>query len=139
MITVDHDTNKWDLAIVDSATIDKSNSTALTVTGLRNGYHYSMNGITRRLAAAILLLHILLALIHTVLVVSYGWKSPALNSLSDAFFLPNNTPPSETTELTAGKQHNSTVDVRKVSDDRLAFVLDDGGKGKRFGIAGIGI
>jgi hypothetical protein len=60
-------------------------TTALAMTTLQYGYSYSMRGITRRLAGAILLLHTFLAIIHTVIVVSYGWKSRTLGSLSEIF------------------------------------------------------
>jgi hypothetical protein len=129
VIGIDYDASVWNTSndtaiVINNANINMSNTTALIMTIFRNGYSYSMEGITRKLAVAILLTHILLVIIHTVVVVSYGWKSPALNSLSDAFSLAINTPPSET----PGRQNSSAVKIQSVSDGCLGFVLDDGGK-----------
>ncbi|RDW74876.1 hypothetical protein BP6252_06018 [Coleophoma cylindrospora] len=62
----------FNISFTTSDQFDSFGSTAFTISTLRNGYSFSMNGLTRRLAAAILLLHILVAFIHTVIVVSYG-------------------------------------------------------------------
>jgi hypothetical protein len=51
-----------------TADINPNDTTALSITTLRNGYSYSVVGTTRRLASAVLLTHILIALVHTVLI-----------------------------------------------------------------------
>jgi len=94
----------------------------------QNGYSYSMDNFTRRLAAAILLLHIFIAVFHTVLVVGYGWGSRELKSLSHLLLLGINSPPSKTKRgslITNKKIHSCTVVVQKMPESHFELVLDN--------------
>ena len=119
-------------SVKNNPEFDVNNATALTMTILRNGYSYSMNGVTRRIAAAILLLHVLIALVHTMLVVSFGWKSSTLRSLSDLFLLAANSPPVEaslpTASLTKSRRESYTVRIRETSNSQLGIIPGDQGK-----------
>ncbi|RDW85940.1 hypothetical protein BP5796_04265 [Coleophoma crateriformis] len=115
------------LSVTTSHQFNTSGATAVTVSTLRNGYSYSMNNLTRRLAVAVVLLHILIALIHTVIVVSYGWNTSELRSLSHMVFLAINSPPSDADSVSGeknAKQYNHTLKVRELSDSKLGLVID---------------
>ena len=45
------------------------------------GYAYSMEGLTRRLAAGVLLAHALIATIYTALIIRFGWSCHGLGSV----------------------------------------------------------
>jgi hypothetical protein len=141
-IALDYDSKRWhtdggphpdsstgyNISVTTSDQINKSSSTAFMVETHRNGYGYSMNGFTRRLAAAILLLHIFIAFSHTALVVSYGWSSRDLRSLGELLLLGINSPPSNTTRgsfIAKEKLQDCTVVVREMPDSQLALVFDD--------------
>ncbi|KAE9363294.1 hypothetical protein N431DRAFT_475452 [Stipitochalara longipes BDJ] len=53
------------------STLDTGNSTAFKVTRSQYGYSYSMMGLTKRLSAGVLLIHVLIALMHTAVAVWY--------------------------------------------------------------------
>jgi hypothetical protein len=141
-IALDYDSKRWhtdggphpdsstgyNISVTTSDQVTKTGSTAFIVETLQNGYGYSMNGFTRHLAAAILLLHIFIALLHTALVVSYGWRSRELKSLGDLLLLGINSPPSNTTKgsfIAKEKLQECTVVAREMPDSQLALVLDD--------------
>lgn len=100
---------------------DIRNSTPLTMTMLQNGYSYSTDGITRRIALTTLLVHILVALVHTILLVGIGWESHRLRSLKDLFLLAANSPPAKASPTATSLY---TVKVRKTSFSQLGIILD---------------
>jgi hypothetical protein len=113
------------LRVEDLASVDLNNATAVEIKTLRYGYSYSMSTVTRRLATGVLLAHVLIILIHTILVVGYGWRSPDLKTLTDLLMLVIDSSPLKTEDEV--KKYNHTVKCREVSDSRLEFVFDDSG------------
>ncbi|KAF7895214.1 hypothetical protein EAF00_007028 [Botryotinia globosa] len=75
-------------------TRDRDKYTYITVNRLRYGYSYCLRGITRWLSLSILLLHIFLALAHTVIITRMGWTSKVLKSLCKILVLAMNSSPS---------------------------------------------
>ncbi|CZR70300.1 uncharacterized protein PAC_20203 [Phialocephala subalpina] len=112
--------------------VDVSNATEFRITTLRNGYSYSMVGITRRLTVAILFIHAIIALIHTALVVCYKWRSPGLESLCDFLILAINTQlgkgdDNAGTDIKKSKQYNATVRLQEIRGSRLRLEVDKHG------------
>ncbi|KAH7374140.1 hypothetical protein BKA64DRAFT_728715 [Cadophora sp. MPI-SDFR-AT-0126] len=113
------------VSMQDISTLDLSNLTPIQVTRDRYGYSYSTSGTTRRLAIAVMFIHISFALTHTVLVVRYRWWYPRLQSLSDFFVLAVNSSMSEAPlhnfhQLDQpSKKHEYTIQVREVGDEKL--------------------
>lgn len=100
---------------------DINNATPLKMTLLRNGYSYSTDGITRLIALTVLLAHIIIALVHTIILVGIGWESHRLRSLKDLFLLAANAPPAKASRLATSLY---TVKVRKTSLSQLGIILD---------------
>lgn len=122
----------------------QNNLTEFRVNMLRYGFSYSMDGLTRRLAAAILLIHALIAMIYASLVIYSGWTCHGLRSPFEIVVLAINSPSSEILENTSAgisrlDTYRHVVKVRETSDTQLGFVLDDDGSfngpvmGKRYG------
>jgi hypothetical protein len=109
---------------------DPDELTYMYLTAVQHGYSYSVRGFLRCMALSILLLHLLLALLHTAFVVWTGWSSNILNSFCEILALAINSPPSLALENTcAGIERWSTykhvVKVREVSNAHLGFVVGD--------------
>ncbi|CZR57718.1 uncharacterized protein PAC_07607 [Phialocephala subalpina] len=122
----------------------QNNLTEFRVNMLRYGFSYSIDGLTRRLAAAILLTHALIAMIYVSLVIYSGWTCHGLRSPFEIVVLAINSPSSEILENTSAgisrlDTYRHVVKVRETSDTQLGFVLDDDGSfngpvmGKRYG------
>lgn len=120
------------------------NTTEFRATLLRYGYSYSMSGLTRRLAAGILLTHVLIAVVCMILFIRSGWNYRGLQSICEVVVLAINSPPTETSESTcAGISRLDTykhiVKVGEISETQLGFVFDDNGgfkaplAGKKYG------
>ncbi|TGO18993.1 hypothetical protein BTUL_0006g00260 [Botrytis tulipae] len=106
--------------------------TDIHIKRFRYGYSYSLQGSTRRLAVAILVLHMLLALIHAVLVFRHGYTNNILKSLTEILALAINSPPSSNLDNTcAGIERVDTykriIRVREVSSSHLGLIVDDDG------------
>jgi hypothetical protein len=117
----------------NSQILHKEQMIKVNFSQIRYGYGYSLQGVTRRLATGILMLHVLLALVHSLAIVYLGWSCPSLSSLHEFFALAMNSPPTPKLENTcAGIERLDTykhvTEVKEVSHKHLAFVLD-GGKG----------
>lgn len=107
-----------------------SELTEFSLTTSRYGYSYSMTGITRQLAAGILLFHMLVALIYIFITVRLGWSYYGLKSLCEVVVLAINSSPSNSLNNTsAGIERFDTykhvVKVREVPGEHLAIVVDD--------------
>ncbi|KAF5877908.1 uncharacterized protein Bfra_000071 [Botrytis fragariae] len=104
------------------------NFTPIDIRQWRNGYSYSINGITRRLAFGILLVHILFALIHTTLLIWIGWSCNIFKSLCEIVALAINSSPTPKLENTCVgiarlDTYKCIVKVREVSEQHLGLVL----------------
>ena len=117
------------VAMQKTSTLDLPNLTPIQVTRDRYGYSYSTAGTTRRLAIAVMLIHISIALTHTVLVVRYKWWYPGLQSLSDFFVLAvNSSRPeplgdcSSQVEVKSNKR-DYHIQVREVGDEELEMEI----------------
>ncbi|KAF5870086.1 uncharacterized protein Bfra_010232 [Botrytis fragariae] len=109
--------------------LDYEKYTYITVNRFRYGYSYSLQGITRWLALSILLLHIFLALVHTVMITCMGWTSKILKSLCEILVLAINSSPSAVLDNTcAGIERLDTykqiVKVRETSFEHLGLVMN---------------
>jgi hypothetical protein len=137
-----------DTKIIDAATTDAIYDTydplAVTLTpgDLRNpskytqihfsvyqyGYGYPFRGITIYIAVAILLLHVLIALIHMSIVVYGGWSSDAWAKMDELVLLALHSTPGRLRNTYAGVSKASTwgkrIKVRETIDDHLELVLD---------------
>lgn len=116
-------------AIVDS------NITEIDITLFRHGYSYSMEGITRQLAAGIMFLYILIVIIYTTITTKQGWSCLGLRSLYEVLVLAINSAPSQTLANTsAGIERFDTykhiVKVGEVDGEYLALVVENDDKGK---------
>lgn len=110
----------------------ENNMTEFRVSLIRYGYIYSMQGLTRRLAAGILLVHICITVVYVILAVSFGWSCYGLRSLIEILVLAINSHPTENLNNTcAGVSRLDTykhiIKVREVSNSRIGFVFDDDG------------
>jgi hypothetical protein len=107
---------------------DLANFTPIDIRQWRNGYSYSLNGSTKYLAVAILFIHILLALIHTLFVVWIGLSFNILKSVSDVVALAINSSPSSLLENTCVgiarlDTYKYIIMIREVSKKHLGLVL----------------
>lgn len=75
------------ITLQDTSKVDGLNATRYAITTSRYSYNYSVDGVTRQLGIGALLTHVLISLVHTVLVVWYGWKRPDLESIYDLVVL----------------------------------------------------
>ncbi|TGO42973.1 hypothetical protein BHYA_0004g00990 [Botrytis hyacinthi] len=108
---------------------DQDKYTYITVNRFRYGYSYSLRGITRWLALSILLLHIFLALAHTVIITRMGWTSKILKSLCEILVLAINSSPSAVLDNTCGgveilDTYKHIVEVRETSFEHLGLVMN---------------
>lgn len=108
--------------------LDDTKYTEILISVKRYGYGYGMNAITMRLAAAVLLLHVLVAVIHTAIVVYNGWHSNAWGSLGDVIALALSSKPAEqfhgaSAGMTTKEVWDETVRVRKKPGDRMELVM----------------
>ena len=109
----------------------QDNMTEFRLTSTKYGYIYSMEGLTRRIAAGILLVHVFVAMLYMAVVMWYGWSCNGLRSMIEILVLAINSQPSEKLNNTcAGVSRLDTykhvIKVREVSDRRVGFVFDDG-------------
>ncbi|THV54003.1 hypothetical protein BGAL_0037g00470 [Botrytis galanthina] len=110
-------------------TRDQDKYTYITVNRFRCGYSYSLRGITRWLALSILLLHIFLALAHTVIITRMGWTSKILKSLCEILVLAINSSPSAVLDNTCAgidrlDTYKQIVKVRETSFEHLGLVMN---------------
>ena len=80
-----------------------------------------MGGLTRCLAAVILLTHTLVAIVHMALIVWFGWSCRGLRSLCDVVIIVSNSSPNEILDnICAGTSRLDTykhiTKVREVSN-----------------------
>ncbi|TGO77619.1 hypothetical protein BELL_0098g00090 [Botrytis elliptica] len=106
--------------------------TDIHIKRFRYGYSYSLQGYTRRLAVAILVLHMFSALIYAVLVFRHGYTNNILKSLTEILVLAINSPPSSNLDNTcAGIERVDTykkiIRVREVSSSHLGLIVGDDG------------
>jgi hypothetical protein len=114
--------------VLNNADVDRNTVTEIRITASQNGYSYSMSGSTRRLAAGILLVHLLIVIVHTVLVAVYSWKRPGMKSIYDALVAAIRSPAGQIEDLSierTAKLYNQTVKLREVPDSHLEFALHD--------------
>jgi hypothetical protein len=138
-----------DILSFNSSEIDLGSYTPVNIRQWRNGYSYSLHGSTRRLALAILLTHILFALIHSTLLVWIGWSCNILKSLYEVVVLAINSSPTPILENTCAgitrlDSYKHVVKVREVFEQHLSLVLEgeEGHSksvvaGKRYGYRGL--
>ncbi|KAE9369263.1 hypothetical protein N431DRAFT_510776 [Stipitochalara longipes BDJ] len=99
------------------------------------GYSYSMQGLTRRIAAGILLMHVLIAVIYMVLLRLFGWRCYGLRSLVEIVVLAISSPRSKALDGSLGWRvegkdiYRSVLQVKEVANRRLGFVFDGDGHG----------
>lgn len=106
---------------VNDPLFDVYNATPLKMALFRNGYSYSTSGITRMIALTILFVHMLIALVHTILLLRIGWESHRMRSLKDLFLLAASSPPAKASPSATGLY---TVKVRKTTLRQLGIVFD---------------
>ncbi|KAM3076653.1 hypothetical protein ACMFMG_007459 [Clarireedia jacksonii] len=138
-----------DILSFNGSETDRENYTPVNIRQWRYGYSYSLDGSTRRLALAILLTHILFALIHSTLVVWIGWSCNILTSLYEVVVLAINSSPTSILENTCAgitrlDTYKHIVKVREVFEQHLSLVLEgeeENSKsvvaGKRYGHRGL--
>jgi hypothetical protein len=125
------------------------NATKFELTSLRYGYSYSMRGTTRRLAAGLLLTHVMIALIRTAVVFWRGNVYSSFTSLFDSIALAINSTPTQALENTCAgiarlDTYKHVVTIRDVSNVHLGLVLDNEGgylppaEGKLYGAFEVG-
>ncbi|TGO70856.1 hypothetical protein BELL_0655g00010 [Botrytis elliptica] len=108
---------------------DHEKCTYITVNRFRHGYSYSLRGVTRWLALSILLLHIFLALAHTVIITRMGWTSKILKSLCEMLVLASNSSPSTGLDNTCVginrlDAYEQIVKVRETTFEHLGLVMN---------------
>ncbi|KAF7884392.1 uncharacterized protein EAF02_004728 [Botrytis sinoallii] len=108
---------------------DNEKYTYITVNRFRYGYSYPLRGITKWLALSILLLHIFLALVHTVIITRMGWTSKILKSLCEILVLAINSSPSTGLDNTCAgidrlDTYKQIVKVRETSFEHLGLVMN---------------
>lgn len=118
-----------DILSFNGSEIDLGNYTPVNIRQWRNGYSYSLQGSTRRLALAILLIHILFALIHSTLLLWIGWSCNILKSLYEVVALAINSSPTPILENTCAgitrlDTYKHIVKVREVFEQHLSLVLE---------------
>ena len=133
----------------DGSLVARTNSTRFEVTQLRYGYSYSMRGTTRQLAAGVLLAHVLIALIHTAVVVWRGCIHSSFTSLFEVLALAINSTPTQTLANTCAgiarlDTYKHVVKIREVSNTHLALVFNNEGgfsptEGKSYGAPEVGL
>lgn len=127
---------------IETAAAVSNNYTEFKFTIERYGYAYSMRGLTRPIAAGILLAHVLVATIYMVLVLWFGWRCYGLRSMVDVVVLALSSPNSKTLDGSLGWKveganiYKSVVQVKEVGNRRLGFVFDGDGHGGERVIAG---
>lgn len=110
--------------------VDKESFTEISLARTRFGYSYSANGITRRLGIVALLMHVLIVVIHTTLVLWYGWSCTDLGSIRDlvimsirastGFSQDSSLPP--VTEL---RKKDINIKVQRRNDSEFILVFGD--------------
>ena len=125
-------TNYGNLVINNTKDANVGNWTEFKATLLRNGYSYSVRGLTRRLAIGILLTHVLLTVIYMIAIVWSGWSCIGLKSLVEIVALAINSTPTKTLGHTCAgisrlDTYKQIVKVRAVSDRHLGIVFDGDG------------
>jgi hypothetical protein len=110
---------------------NSSRFTAYNVQVSEFGYGYNMSGITIRIAAAILLLHVLVAVIHVSIVLRDGRTSFSWSTMTEMIVLAMNSMPTERLRNTcAGVWELGTwkeiVKVRERKAEHLELVFDGG-------------
>lgn len=97
----------------------------------RQGWSYSLSGVTIKLALCVLLLHLATAVIHTVVVVFSPnvWTTKSWNSMGELLVLAINSDRSEKFQNTcAGIDHSRTwrqkLKIREIEQGHLGLVVD---------------
>lgn len=107
--------------------------TEVNITVRRYGYGWSLSHIVIKLAAAVLLLHVLMAASHVVVIVSGGWTCASWTSRGEVLVLAlTSLIPITLRNTSAGVKHSNTwkniVAVRELRDTKLHLVVRDEGK-----------
>jgi hypothetical protein len=99
----------------------------------RQGWAYSLNGKTIKFALAVLVLHLVIAVIHTGIVVGSRnvWTTRSWRSMGELLVLAINSDPSEKLQNTCtGIDKSSTwrrkLRIRETEQGHLGLVVDDG-------------
>lgn len=100
----------------------------------RFGYGWGLDGITIKLAAAVLLFHVLLVLIHVPTVIISGWTSTCWSNVGEVLALAVNSQPSDHLQNTSAGVEKSTtwqelVRIREVGDTGLQLVFGNAHEG----------
>jgi hypothetical protein len=102
-------------------------SAAFKFTKSKYGYGYTLNTKTKILSAAVLLSHTLIALIHMILVIWFGWTCSNLDSIRDTVLTALKSPP-PIVELglssEKSKQQMYTLKAHKDSEIELQILRD---------------
>jgi hypothetical protein len=119
------------LVMDDTNNTNAGNWTEFKASLLRNGYSYSMRGLTRRLATGILLTYILIAVVYMIAVIRSGWKCIGLQSLIEIVALAINSTPTKTLGNTSAgisrfNTYKHIVKVRAVSNHQHLEIVFDG-------------
>jgi hypothetical protein len=122
----------YDMVWMNISDVDQENTVEVFLAASRYGYSYSTDGVTRRIGIGILLTHVLIAFIHTILVVWHGWRCPDFESIYDLVILaicssgPALIPEENLSVGTAEmKKQDVTIKVQEVSNSELELVVDD--------------
>jgi len=108
----------------------KGPKTVFTMNAFVNGYAFSYKGATAKAALAVMTLYILLAVIHTVLMIWNGWYTPAWDRWTQLVVLgfKSEPPPTALESTTAGIQTMAPfeTEVRVVQrNNRVQMVFRD--------------
>jgi hypothetical protein len=111
------------------------NSTEFHATLLRYGYSYSMDGLTRRLAAGILLTHVFIATVFMICITWFGWSCYGLKSLYEIFVLAINSPSTEKLDNTSAgiaqfDTYKHIIKVGEISDTQSGILFNDSTQGR---------
>lgn len=128
----------------NGSVLTASNATPFKLTRLHYGYSYSMRGITRQLAAGLLLVHVLVALIHSGLAFGHGRVYSFFATLPGILAFAINSDFSQALGNTcAGIARMDTyrlvIKVKEVADSHLGLVINNEGQypaleeGKQYG------
>ncbi|KAL9621566.1 MAG: hypothetical protein Q9160_003958 [Pyrenula sp. 1 TL-2023] len=139
-----NDIKSYGITYVNASEIGPGNTTLIDVHRFRFGYDYSLRGLTRRLAAAILLTHVFVAVVHTAVTIWCGWNCLGMNSTYEMLVLAINSSRTRALANTCAgiarlDTYRQIVKVREHLDTHLELVFDDNGtleapkNGKEYG------
>ncbi|KUJ19540.1 uncharacterized protein LY89DRAFT_667481 [Mollisia scopiformis] len=110
----------YSMVLENISEVDLVNSIEVFPIASHYGYSYSAEGVTRRIAVGILLVHIFIALVHTVLVLWHGWSYPDLETIYDIVILAIGSSTS-----TIGSESSSTVGVAELKKENFTFKVQE--------------